>query len=134
MTYSHRFTEAFRSARHTVGCWVDRGRWHLENSDRWAVVGWVLGGLLVAAILLPVLMTLAIASVIVALVLGWLHEFVFLMGLGDEAFPGRHDKVIWTTLFVLLPPVGAVAFWMYRHACWPRSKPSRWWDDPDSPV
>ena len=25
----------------------------------------------------------------------WSHEFVFLMGLRDDDFPGRHDKLIW---------------------------------------
>ena len=102
------------------------------RSDPWALAGWAIGGLLVVAVLLPVLATLAIAALIVALVLGWLHEFLFLMGLGDESFPARFDKLIWVALFLFLPPVGAIAFWMYRHACWPGSKSSPWHDDPDT--
>lgn len=131
MTYTQRFHSAFRSVRdssiHTLeSLWA-----RIQTFDQWALVGWVLGALLLATILLPVLLTIAVAAVVVSLVLGWLHEFVFLMGLRDQAFPGRHDKLIWIGLFVLMPPVGAVAFWMYRHACWPSSKPSPWEDDPD---
>jgi hypothetical protein len=131
MDYSHRFTEAFRAVRLELARWADRARRLVRHSDPWAVAGWVIGGLLLAAILLPVLATLAVAAVVVALVLGWLHEFVFLMGLEDGAFPGRHDKLVWIGLFLLVPPVGAVAFWMYRHACWPSSKPSPWSEDED---
>jgi hypothetical protein len=132
MEYSHRFTRAFRSFRHDLSRAADRLARHLRHSDPWAVVGWAIGGIVLAAVLLPVLATLAVAALLVALLLGWLHEFVFLMGLGDESFPGRHDKLAWIALFVLLPPVGAVAFWMYRHACWPVSKSGPWSGDPDS--
>ncbi|HEU5115427.1 MAG TPA: hypothetical protein VFT74_01985 [Isosphaeraceae bacterium] len=132
MNDSFRFTEAFLSVRRELDRWVQRAREFWARSDPWALAGWTIGGLLLVSLLLPVLVTLAIAVGIVALVLGWLHEFLFLMGLGDESFPARYDKLIWVVLFLILPPVGAVAFWMYRHACWPGSKSSPWQDDPDS--
>jgi len=68
---------------------------------------------------------LMLLAVLAMAVFFWIHELIALMGLGDEAFPGRHDKVLWFALMVLLPPVGAITFSMFRRAYWPVEKPSR---------
>jgi hypothetical protein len=49
----------------------------------------------------------------------WQKEFVFLMGLRDEQFPGRHDKLIWAVLLMTLAPIGIWFFRAYRLAHWP---------------
>jgi hypothetical protein len=49
----------------------------------------------------------------------WQKEFVFLMGLRDEQFPGRHDKLIWVVLLLALAPIGVWFFRAYRLAHWP---------------
>ncbi len=50
------------------------------------------------------------------------------MGLRDDDFPGRHDKLIWVLVFVFAP-VGAWFFRSYRLAHWPEPKRSH---DPDA--
>ena len=55
----------------------------------------------------------------------WVREFVYLMGLPDDAFPGRHDKPLWFLVLLVLPPFGLVAFTIFRHAYWPAAKPER---------
>ena len=52
----------------------------------------------------------------------WLREFTGLMAMGDESFPGRHDKLIWVVLMVLIPPVGLAAFRMFRFGYWGTEK------------
>ena len=55
---------------------------------------------------------------------GWREEFVFLMGLRDDEFPGRRDKLVWIIFMVSpLAPLGAWAFRAYRLAHWPQSEP-----------
>ena len=54
----------------------------------------------------------------------WVVEFVNLMGLSDDAFPGRFDKLVWIALMIFLPPVGVAAFWTFRRAHWPAEKPA----------
>ena len=44
----------------------------------------------------------------------WRHEFVILMAQPDNVFPGRHDKIIWVLMFVLLPPLAVGSFRVYR--------------------
>ena len=34
----------------------------------------------------------------------WSHEFVFLMGLRDDDFPGRNDKLIWVVVLLVFAP------------------------------
>jgi hypothetical protein len=58
------------------------------------------------------------------LILGWFvhawkHEFVFLMGLRDDGFPGRHDKLIWAFLLFAFAPITVWFFRSYRLAHWP---------------
>ena len=49
----------------------------------------------------------------------WSHEFVFLMALRDEDFPGRHDKFIWAFLLFVFAPIAIWFFRSYRLAHWP---------------
>jgi hypothetical protein len=58
-------------------------------------------------------------AALVLLVRAWRHEFLFLMALHDEEFPGRNDKLAWIALMVILPPVGLWTFRAYREAHWP---------------
>jgi hypothetical protein len=53
----------------------------------------------------------------------WRHEFLFLMSLRDDELPGRHDKLAWFALLVVLPPVGLWTFRAYREAHWPEPVP-----------
>ena len=52
----------------------------------------------------------------------WRKEFVFLMGLKDEDLPGRHDKLIWAAVLLVLAPIGVWFFRSYRLAHWPEPK------------
>lgn len=71
----------------------------------------------------PVWMT-GLLLTFLLLALAWAREFVFLMRLADDVFPGRHDKLIWALLLIALPPLGTLAFWSFRRAHWPESKPA----------
>jgi hypothetical protein len=53
----------------------------------------------------------------------WCDEFVFLMGLRDEELPGRNDKLIWSVMLLILPPISVWLFRSYRVAHWPEPKP-----------
>jgi hypothetical protein len=48
----------------------------------------------------------------------WSREFVFLMGLRDDDFPGRHDKLIWAFLLFAFAPLAVWFFRSYRLAHW----------------
>ena len=54
----------------------------------------------------------------------WQKEFVFLMGLRDGDFPGRHDKLIWAVVLTAFAPVGVWFFRAYRLAHWPEPAPA----------
>lgn len=62
-------------------------------------------------------------SAAVGLLIAWVREFAFLMRQGDDAFPGRNDKLIWALVLIVLPPLGVLAFWSFRRAHWPAAKP-----------
>ncbi len=63
------------------------------------------------------------ALILVAFFLwAWQREFLFLMGLQDDAFPGRFDKLIWTFLLIVMAPVGLWFFRSYRLMHWPEPK------------
>jgi hypothetical protein len=51
------------------------------------------------------------------------HEFLFLMSLCDDELPGRYDKLLWTVLLILLPPVGLWMFRVLRASHWPAPEP-----------
>ena len=44
----------------------------------------------------------------------WGREFLHLMASGDDAFPGRADKLVWGLSMLLIPPVGAVLYHRHR--------------------
>ena len=54
----------------------------------------------------------------------WQKEFLFLMGLRDADFPGRHDKVLWAIMLLVFAPVGVWFFRAYRLAHWPEPAPA----------
>ena len=66
---------------------------------------------------------LAMLGVGLGLLLLWAREFAILMRASDEEFPGRFDKPIWALAVLLLPPIGAAAFWAFRRAHWAEAKP-----------
>jgi|GEM_PF-5616253 len=55
----------------------------------------------------------------------WRQEFLFLMSLRDDQFPGRHDKILWTVVLIVLPPIGLWAFRSYHLAHWPEPSTER---------
>ncbi len=67
---------------------------------------------------------LLLLAAAVALVVLWFREFLTLMAMSDDAFPGRFDKALWFALMVLLPPVGLVAFASFRRSYWAVEKPA----------
>ncbi len=52
----------------------------------------------------------------------WCNEFVFLMGLRDDDFPGRNDKLIWAVVLLTCAPFSVWFFRSYRLAHWPQPK------------
>jgi len=46
----------------------------------------------------------------------WCYNFVFLMMLEDNQFPGKHDKIIWATVFLILFPIAPFAFYFWKKA------------------
>jgi hypothetical protein len=84
----------------------------------------LLGSFLLFGIPHPGLFIIIVASALM-LVLAWFRELMTLMSLSDDVFPGRHDKVIWAFLLIVMPPLGAIAFWSFRRAYWPAEKSAR---------
>ena len=79
-----------------------------------AVAALSLVGLLTAAVVsgpAEFFLMLFVAALLLLFFRAWRREFLGLMATPDDAFPGRHDKLVWAALMVLLPPVG---FWCYR--------------------
>ena len=87
-----------------------------------AVLGLLFSMATVRAPILP--FSLAVLIVLVLFVKAWRDEFVFLMGLGDGDLPGRHDKLMWAALLLVLAPVGVWFFRAYRLAHWPEPAPA----------
>jgi hypothetical protein len=54
----------------------------------------------------------------------WRKEFVFLMGLRDDDFPGRNDKLIWAIVLLVFAPFCVWFFRSYRLAHWPQREPA----------
>ena len=77
---------------------------------------------LVAAVLLDAMVL--VAAAIAAFVGLWMYEIYALMQAGDDAFPGRFDKVLWLALMLVAPPVGVLLFRSYREAHWAAEKPA----------
>lgn len=60
--------------------------------------------------------------VVLAIVSFWILQIVDLMSMRDDAFPGRHDKLIWVGIVVLLPLAGAVAYAVWKAKLEPNSQ------------
>jgi len=58
-----------------------------------------------------------------AFAFAWQRQFLFLMSLRDEDFPGRLDKAIWAFVLIALAPISFWMFRSYRLAHWPEPKP-----------
>lgn len=86
----------------------------LRGAGPWQIAAVVALGLLAVVIVLPLAMAAVTIGLIAALIVFWIGEFVALMRISDTMFPGRYDKLVWSLLMIVLPPVGAIAFWIYR--------------------
>lgn len=63
-----------------------------------------------------VLRTFLWALVFLAAILFWIHQFIQLMVMRDDDLPGRHDKILWVLVFLVLFPVAPFAFYAWKHA------------------
>ena len=74
----------------------------------------------------PVSLVLLSLGFLVWFFQNWQKEFLFLMGLRDDQFPGRHDKLIWAVVLLAFAPIGIWLFRAYRLAHWlePASAPA----------
>jgi hypothetical protein len=123
-----RFFDVMETSYSRFDHWVNR------NGPLGNTVGWFLKVFLAAFIVLTLLaatpallalaLVLAVAAGVFLFAKAWLREFWFLMRLGDESFPGQHDKLIWAVLLIVLPPVGVYLFNRFRLAHWPEAKPT----------
>lgn len=108
-----------------------------EWPDSWRTLTphrvWQAGGLVALVVLLfaaaqggpreaSFLLFLAALILVAFFLWAWQREFLFLMGLRDDAFPGRYDKLIWTFLLIVMAPVGLWFFRSYRLMHWPEPK------------
>jgi len=99
------------------------GDW-LRQAEGWQIALLIVVGLLVLP-LMPFVLALGVVFALVLFARAWLREFTYLMRLGDDAFPGHNDKLIWAMLLIVLAPVGTWLFQNYREAHWPEAKPTR---------
>ncbi len=99
-----------RTAQRTWDAYLAR----LQSSEGPTYIAYLVLGLVVVGLVLPPFMALAGVALVVAFVALWVREFVALMSRPDAAFPGRYDKLVWSVLLLVLPPVGLAAFWWYR--------------------
>jgi hypothetical protein len=58
---------------------------------------------------------LAFLLVMMGLIAFWIKQFNDLMSIPDERFPGRHDKVIWAVVLIVMNVVGALTFWFFKN-------------------
>ena len=59
---------------------------------------------------------LLIITLPIVMLIFWLFQFVQLMLLEDELLPGRHDKILWYIMFMLLMPLAPIAFVIWKAA------------------
>ena len=59
-------------------------------------------------------MNVIVIVLLVVAVVFWLSQFVSLMNMRDEDFPGRYDKPIWAMTLILANILGAIAFWIWK--------------------
>jgi hypothetical protein len=96
-----------------------------EVRFRHIVVG-VVGAMVLFALVSPDPgVPLLLITGLLTLAFVWFREFLFLMALGDSDLPGSHDKLIWAAAMFVLPPVGLLAFVVFRHVNGIGGKPAR---------
>ncbi len=98
------------------------GAW-LRQAEAWQIALLAVVALVLLP-MMPAVLLLAGAAALVLFVRAWVAEFTTLMRLGDDAFPGGNDKLIWAVLLIVLPPVGVWMFGTYRESRWPEAKPA----------
>ncbi len=59
---------------------------------------------------------LLIILLLLILALFWLWQFITLMLLEDQLFPGKYDKLIWGLAFALMAPLTPIAFLVWKSA------------------
>jgi hypothetical protein len=57
-----------------------------------------------------------ILTAMLAFVIFWIVQFVQLMLLEDDLFPGPYDKLVWAAAFVILAPLAPFAFLAWKSA------------------
>ena len=114
-------SEIFNSARSRMRPWTATARRWLKKFQGWEWIGLILLGVMIVS-LLPTVLALFFYSltlmVILALAFFWVSEFARLMRTTELDFPGRHDRWIWILVMIILLPLGAAAFWTFRHSHW----------------
>jgi hypothetical protein len=113
-----------------------RGEW----PETWPTISprriWQIGGAIALAVFLCAFanagpheegffLLLAVLIMVALFLWTWQREFLFLMGLRDDAFPGRFDKPIWAVFLITMAPVSLWFFRSYRLAHWPEPKQVR---------
>ena len=104
-----------------IGEWAHWAGGWFRQAEGWQIALLVVVVLLVLP-LMPAVLALGLVAAFVMFARAWVKEFAYLMRLGDDAFPGHNDKLIWAMLLVVLPPVGTWLFQNYREAHWPEVK------------
>ncbi len=61
--------------------------------------------------------------VMTAVAIFWIWQFIILMTTEDDFFPGRFDKLIWGSAFILLVPIAPLAFFLCRRQLIARARP-----------
>lgn len=128
------------SAWESAQRWLELAFRRLKSATPWELAA--AGALvLLAIVLLPFALVVVAVCAILAMIGAWIVEFVRLMRLPDHFFPGRFDKLVWTVVMVALPPIGLIAFWLFRRGYWgdrlPETgpevyqKPQGAWEDRD---
>jgi len=112
-----------------VGGWIRK----LRGGEWIALVLVIAATVYLLPLMFSLLYTLVILAVILALALFWVGEFSRLMQTTETDFPGRHDRLIWIIVMVVLLPIGALAFWTFRRSHWANQDRFRPFGKPDSP-
>jgi hypothetical protein len=55
-------------------------------------------------------------GILLALAAFWVVQFLQLMLMEDDLFPGRFDKPLWVAAFIFAPPLAPFAFLMWKYA------------------
>ena len=116
MNFAGRCERAGRSAFEATRRFADDLIARAREGGGWMQIGLIALAVVLFAAALPLTLAVLAIGLIGFLIWAWIHEFVILMNLRDGDFPGRFDKLVWSILMVLLPPIGLAAFWTYRRS------------------